>query len=390
MTPIKLLAIVEARTITGPARNLIEFVPLARSAGIETVVATFLRKENANFFTERLESLSIPLFPLSEESPFDLSTIHKLKRLVSQVQPDLIQTHAVKSHFLVRLSGLPHSIPWIAFHHGYTSTTWRTDLYNELDRWSLKAATQMVTVSHASLDQLRSKGVPSERVKVIHNAVPTGYGVEMHDSSQTDALRSSLGIPVGQKVILSIGRLSKEKDQVSLVEAMSELRGSLSPYLVILGEGPEHKTIVEKTRLLGLTDKVILTGQQDHIGAFYSLADVVVISSRSEGSPNVLLEALAAGAPLVATSVGGIPEMVKDGEHALLVPHGNPRQMANSINRILSDADLARSLVERGKALVRTRFSPAERVQTLAEMYERILQSHGQCATPREESFIRR
>ena len=103
MTSIKLLAIVEARTITGPARNLIEFVPLARSVGIETVVATFLRKENANFFTESLESLSIPLFPLSEESPFDLSTIQKLKRLVSEVQPDLIQTHAVKSHFLVRV-----------------------------------------------------------------------------------------------------------------------------------------------------------------------------------------------------------------------------------------------------------------------------------------------
>lgn len=378
MTPIKLLAIVEARTITGPARNLIEFVPLARSAGIETVVATFLRKESANFFTERLESLSIPLFPISEESPFDLSTIQKLKRLVAEVRPNLIQTHAVKSHFLVRLSGLPNSIPWIAFHHGYTSTTWRTDLYNELDRWSLKAASQMVTVSHASLDQLRSKGVPSERVKVIHNAVPTGYGIDMCDSSQIDALRSSLGIPVGQKVILSIGRLSKEKDQVSLVEAMSELRGSFSPYLVILGEGPEHKTILEKTRLLGLTDKVILTGQRDHIGPFYSLADVVVISSRSEGSPNVLLEALAAGVPLVATSVGGIPEMVRDGEHALLVPHGDPKQMANSIARIFAETDVTRSLVENGRKLVQTRFSPAERVRTLSGMYRHILESRNE------------
>src|SRR4029077_14715919 len=132
----------------------------------------------------------------------------------------------------------------------------------QLARWSLKATSQMVTVSRASLEQLRSKGVPSERVKVIHNAVPTGYGIEVQDSSQIDALRSSLGIPGGQKVILSIGRLSKEKDQVSLVEAMAELRGSFTPSLVILGEGPENKTIVEKPRLLGLTDKVILTGQQ--------------------------------------------------------------------------------------------------------------------------------
>jgi len=377
MTPIKLLAIVEARSITGPARNLIEFVPLARSAGIETTVATFLRKENANFFTETLENLSIPVFSISEESPYDLSTIQKLKLLVSKVKPDLIQTHAVKSHFLTRLSGLQRSIPWIAFHHGYTSTTWRTELYNELDRWSLKAASQVVTVSHASLGQLRSKGVVSEKIRVIHNAVSTGYGLEAGDTSQVDALRASLGIPVGQKVILSVGRLSKEKDHASLVEAMSELRGSFSPYLLILGEGPEQKTIVERARVLGLTNKVILIGQEDRIRPFYALADVVVISSRAEGSPNVLLEALAAGVPLVATAVGGIPEMVKDGEHALLVPHGDTRQMASSIDRILADTDVARSLVEHGKTLIRTRFSPAERARTLAEMYERILQSSG-------------
>jgi glycosyltransferase involved in cell wall biosynthesis len=183
---------------------------------------------------------------------------------------------------------------------------------------------------------------------------------------------------VGQKVILSVGRLSKEKDHISLVEAMSELRGSFSPYLVILGEGPEHKTILEKTRLLGLTDRVILTGQRDHIGPFYSLADVVVISSRSEGSPNVLLEALAAGVPLVATSVGGIPEMVRDGEHALLVPHGDPKQMANSIARIFAETDVTRSLVENGRKLVQTRFSPAERVRTLSGVYRHILESRNE------------
>lgn len=387
MTPIKLLAIVEARSITGPARNLIDFVPLARSAGIETVFTTFLRNENSNFFTEKLEKLSIPVFPLHEESRYDLSMIQKLKRLLSQLKPDLIQTHAVKSHFLTRLSGLQHSVPWIAFHHGYTSTTWRTGFYNELDRWSLKAASQVITVSHAFLEQLRSKGICTEKVRVIHNAVPPVHSPDHFNTSGVDALRASLGIPVGQKVILSVGRLSKEKDQASLVEAMNELRDSFSPYLLILGEGPEQKTIVERVRALGLTSRVILMGQQNHIQPFYALADVVVISSRSEGSPNVLLEALAAGVPLVTTAVGGITEMVKDGEHALIVPYGDKRQMASSIERILADTDMSRSLVERGKTLVRTRFSPAERVRTLAEMYAQVLQSS---CTPRVQTRDRK
>jgi glycosyltransferase involved in cell wall biosynthesis len=375
MTSVKLLAIIEARSITGPARNLIEFVPLARSAGIETVVATFLRKENSNFFTDQLENLSIPVFRLPEESPYDLRTIPKLKRLLSQLKPDLIQTHAVKSHFLTRLAGLQHSVPWIAFHHGYTSTTWRTDLYNELDRWSLRAASQVVTVSDASREQLRAKGIHPAKIRVIHNAAPAGCSVEPRDTQCIDTLRASLGIPVGEKVILSVGRLSKEKDQAGIVEAMSELRGPFCPYLLILGEGPEKKSIVERVRVLGLTNKVILVGQQGRIGPFYALADVVVISSRSEGSPNVLLEALAAGVPLVATAVGGIPEMVRDGEHALLVPHGEPKRMADSIRRILTETDVAQSLVRNGKILVRTKFSHAERARTLSEMYEKILKS---------------
>jgi glycosyltransferase involved in cell wall biosynthesis len=375
MEPIRLLAMVEARTLTGPARNLIEFVLLSRAAGIETTVATFLRKEDTNSFTEKLKNLYIPVIALSEEGPYDLSIIQKLKRLVREVKPNLIQTHAVKSHFLTRLSGLPRSIPWIAFHHGYTSTTWRTKLYNELDRWSLKAASQVVTVSRVSVEQLTLKGIKSEKIRIIHNAVSATYGIDTGNASQVDALRESLGIPVGQKVILSVGRLSKEKDQVGLVEAMRELQGPSPPYLLIVGGGPEHKAILERAKELGLTNRVILTGQQDQVGPFYALADMVVISSRSEGSPNVLLEALAAGVPLVATAVGGIPEMVTDGEHALLVQHGNARQMAEAIDKLLRTKGLAQRLMEHGKMLVRTRFSPAERARTLSEMYRNILKS---------------
>jgi glycosyltransferase involved in cell wall biosynthesis len=374
MKPIRLLAIVEARTVTGPARNLIEFVLWSRADGVETTVATFLRKEDTNSFTEKLKNLSIPVLALPEEGPYDLSIIQKLIRLVREVKPDLIQTHAVKSHFLTRLSGLPRSIPWIAFHHGYTSTTWRTKLYNELDRWSLKAASQVVTVSRDSVEQLTLKGIKAEKIRTIHNAVSATYNTG--DATEVDALRESLGIPVGQKVILSVGRLSKEKDQVGLVEAMRELRGPSPPYLLIVGGGPEHKTILRRARELGLTNRVILTGQQDQVGPFYALADMVVISSRSEGSPNVLLEALAAGVPLVATSVGGIPEMVKDGEHALLVQHGNTRQMAEAIDKLLGTKGLAQRLVEHGKTLIRTTFSPAERARTLSEMYRNILKSN--------------
>lgn len=373
MNRLKLLAILEARSITGPTRNLLEFITFGRTLNVEVTVASFLRDEDTNVFTQKLDALCISRTSIYEAGPYDLSIVQRLKRLASDVDPDIIQTHAAKSHFLTRLSGVPRSIPWVAFHHGYTATAWRTMLYNELDRWSLKGATQVVTVSDALIGQLEAKGIESNRIKVIPNAVHIDYGSEKADSAQVQKLRSSLGIPQDRKIILAVGRLSKEKDQVSVVKAMKKLQNCSDPYLVVVGEGPERSSISNRAKLLGLADRVILVGHQDDLKPFYSLADVVVISSRSEGSPNVLLEALASGVPLVATAVGGIPEMVSDGVHALLVEHGNTRLMAESIQKVLSTSDLAQSLVEHGKTLIQTRFSPEERARRLLEVYRSLL-----------------
>jgi len=232
----------------------------------------------------------------------------------------------------------------------------------------------VLTVSQASIRQLKSKGVLSEKIKVIHNAVPQGFGCV--GGRELSGLRASLGLRDEQKVILSVGRLSKEKDHLTLIDALSFLPGQQRPSLLIVGEGPEQKAIMDRVRALGLLDRVIMLGQKEYIEPFYAIADVVVISSHSEGSPNVLLEALAAGVPVVATAVGGIPEMVTDGEDAILVEDGDAKKMAACIDRVLRTTNLAQSLVSRGKKLIQTRFSPQERAQNLSEIYSFVRKSH--------------
>src|SRR5205823_11585403 len=114
-----------------------------------------------------------------------------------------------------------------------------------------------------------------------------------------------------------VGRLSREKDHIALLEAVDLLRARLgpavAPHLVIVGEGPERSRIEDKIRRLNLGSTVTLTGQRDSAEPYYGIADVAVLSSRSEGSPNALLEAMAAGVPAVATRVGGVPEIVTHG-----------------------------------------------------------------------------
>ncbi len=111
--------------------------------------------------------------------------------------------------------------------------------------------------------------------------------------------------------MLIVGRLSKEKDHLTLIRALSRLQSRIDPHLLIVGEGPNRSSIEQEIARLGLAEQVTLTGHQPSAEPYYRIADLAVLSSLSEGSPNALLEAMAAGVPAVATAVGGIPEIVQ-------------------------------------------------------------------------------
>jgi hypothetical protein len=147
MTALRLLAIIEADTITGPAKNLLEFARLAKDAGVDTTIATFSRSAHAdggNLFVQTARKQGIQVEVIQERGPFDPTAIRALAAAADRVRPDVIQTHAVKSHFLARIAGLPKRAPWVAFHHGYTWPTRRAQAYNQLDRWSLRSARKVI------------------------------------------------------------------------------------------------------------------------------------------------------------------------------------------------------------------------------------------------------
>jgi glycosyltransferase involved in cell wall biosynthesis len=123
---------------------------------------------------------------------------------------------------------------------------------------------------------------------------------------------------------------------------------------------------------LGLSEQVTLTGHQPSAEPYYGIANLAVLSSLSEGSPNALLEAMAAGVPVVATSVGGIPEIVRHGESALLVPPGDRDALAAAMAKLLTDPSLARQLTDRARMLILVKHSPQARVQHLVDIYRAV------------------
>ena len=372
MRSLRLLVIIEASSITGPAKNLLEFARLSRTSGIETIIVTFVRGEASNLFIETVVRESIAVHTIPEQRRFDRAILQSLAKLGALLKPDVIQTHAVKSHFLVRAAGLSRQAPWVAFHHGYTWPDWQMRVYNQLDRWSLRAATKVLTVSLPFRQQLQEKGVAGERIEIVHNAIQQGWGVEARRPATAAQLRAGMNIARNRKVILCVGRLSREKDHLGLLDAFTRLPASLSAHLVIVGDGPERNRIKQRVETLGLTGSVTLTGQRDSAEPYYGVANLAVLPSWSEGSPNALLEAMAAGVPVTATAVGGIPEMVTNGQSALLVQPGDPKALAEVMTRVLEDPSLAADLVAQAQKLIRERFAPEVRTRRLIEVYREI------------------
>jgi glycosyltransferase involved in cell wall biosynthesis len=368
---MRLLAIIEAYSITGPAKNLIEFAGEARTEGVETTIGTFVREQRTNLFIETARAAGIRVEIVEEGGPGDLRVTEKLRELVARVKPDVLQTHAVKSHFLARSAGLHRRTPWVAFHHGYTWPALRARLYNQLDRWSLRAARKVLTVSAKFRDELIVKGVHPDRIEIVQNSIRPEWG-EGQGEERRGELRRELGIGADERVILAVGRLSREKDHLTLLAALAGLEKRLACHLLIVGDGPERGRIEQEVSRLGLSASVTLTGQQDSAARYYAIADIAVLPSVTEGSSNALLEAMATGVPVVATAVGGTPEIVTHEESALLVSPGNAAEMGAAISRLAADAELGRRLAERSRQSIRERHAPDARARRLCAIYKEL------------------
>jgi glycosyltransferase involved in cell wall biosynthesis len=382
VNPLRVLALVEAITVTGPAKNLIRFCEMAQdnpAAGLSISIAAFHRRSPAgpesNAFLDAVRAAGIELDVIPERGRFDSSVLQVLREIIARRRPDIIQTHAPKSHFLVRWAGFQRGRGWIVFHHGDTAEDLKMRLYTQLDRWSLRAADRSVTVCEPFADLLVGRGVRRERIQIVPNAMAAGPLVAEEDVT---ALRRRLELPADARVILSVGRLSTEKGHGDLLAAVRLLlrdRPQLTIRLILVGDGIERPALERAAAAPDLASSVIFAGHCSNVWPYYSLADVFALPSHSEGSPNVLLEAMAAGVPIVASKVGGVPETVEDGSSALLVPASEPAALASALARVLEDPALAARLASSASERLVRRFSPEARYRALLEVYRAVKES---------------
>jgi glycosyltransferase involved in cell wall biosynthesis len=376
MSPLRVVALLDAAAMTGPAKNLIQFCRRANASGDETFatrvsIATISRgpKAAGNSFVEAARAAGIAVDVMHERYRYDLRVIDQLKEVIRERNADIIETHGVRMHFNARFSGLAAKLPWVAFHHGYTAEDFKMLAYNQLDRWSLRQAARIFTDCGPFADQLAGFGIPRERIRVLGSSIEIR---EPANSREVHDLRVQLGIENGETAILSVGRLSSEKAQADLVAAAAHLVRDCPQQkfrIVLVGDGPERDRLKAATAAAGLSKVIVFAGQQKDVSPFYGLAQMFVLPSLSEGSPNVLLEAMAAGVPIVSTAVGGVPEIVEHERSAILVPAGKPENLADAIGRLIANPALAARLAENAAVIVRAKFSPDVYCRTVLQAY---------------------
>lgn len=375
---MRIVSVVEATTVNAVAKITLEFFRTARELTennlidpvIDGSIITFDRDSAENEFIRSVRAAGIPVDVIPERRRFDLGVGPALKNIIEQGQPDIIITQSIKSHFLMWRSRVWKKIPWIAYHHGYTTTDSKMRLYNRFDRWSLPKADLVMTVCEAFAKELVSiNKLSREKILVQHNPIRPGPKANPADVKE---LRARLGIADHERVILSVGRLSKEKAQADLILAFQQLGGTNADYkLVVVGDGPERANL----EAASLFDKrIIFTGQISDLQPLYAMADVFALPSHSEGSPNVLLEAMAAEVPIVATRVGGVPEIVEDEKSALLTPSNDPPAMARAIDRLLKDFELGTRLKRKAAELALENHSPERYVGSLVQTYSNVIE----------------
>lgn len=380
------VAIVEAKSVTGPAKNLIRFASYNRDR-LAFHFLTYARmkspeeaKRHTNVFIEEARKSGIPVSVLWERSRFDKNVSRQLIAHIRSLQPQFVQTHSVKSHFLYSRIRKEIDRPWIAFHHGYTHEDLKMRFFNRLDRFSLPKATAVVTVCGAFARDLQRYGILGTRIQVLHNSLDAAWANRQGVLEKATRIKSDLTREGEAPLLLCVGRFSNEKGHAILLEAVELLRASLKEQgktstfkLILVGDGLLRQSLEQRVRNRNLESLVLFAGQKGDVRPYFAAADVLVLPSLSEGSPNVLLEAMSAGLPIVATDVGGVSEMVSDGDTALVVPPSSPSELAKALEKLLYNPELRQRLSVRAEQRLVEHFSPAKYDSRLFEIYDTVL-----------------
>ena len=332
----------------------------------------FFRHEDDTEFTfeDRSRDLGLDYCEIKHRGAFDLAVLRKLHATIAEFKPDVVHSHDYKANFFNRLSGRRSGHRTLATSHGWTGHGFvERFVYYPGDRRVLRSFDRVIGVSNDIRDTLLRSGVPSDRVTVLLNGIDPDDYVATHEDR--NRARHELGISDSDFVLGAVGRVERQKRFDLLLIAFDAIRKKVpNAILLIAGEGSLKDSIQSQIIEMGLSDHCRMLGHCDSMRQTYQAFDMLVQSSDYEGTPTVVVEAMALGIPVVATDAGGTAQLAFHDEHALIVPCGDPSKLAAATIDAIRDREGTNRRIAAARNRAETELTFANRLTQLTAIYE--------------------
>ena len=353
----------------GPERQMLGLAA-ALPPSVRTTFVSFAEGGRCAAFLDRVRSEGFDAVALRNDTPRLAAAVRELTAILRGA--DVLLCHGYKADLLGRVAARRIGIPAVAVSRGWTGENRKVRAYEWLDRRHLRFMDHVVCVSDGQAAKVRRWcGVPESRFSVIRNSAR----LAAFERTDPAARRTLLGLFPGDttvsQLVVAVGRLSPEKGFGVLVEAAAAvLRNDPAAGVVLFGDGVLRPDLERRVKELAIAGRVVMPGFRTDLDSLIPGADVVVLPSFTEGLPNVALEASAAGVPVVATSVGGTPEVVADGETGFLVPPGDPDALAAKLQALLADPGLRVRFGNAGKRRMHELFTFAAQAAAYLKLFD--------------------
>jgi glycosyltransferase involved in cell wall biosynthesis len=339
----------------------------ARGTAVVPRVAAVVSRGGAEHpFLAPLRGAGVEVFPVAVGPRAYLSERRAVAALCRRLEPDVVHSHGYRADVLDAPVAQRLQVPVVTTVHGFTGGDWKNRLYERLQRRALRRFDAVVAVSRALGELLVREGVGRERVAVLPNAWERS-----RQPLARDEARRLLGIPQDAVLVGWVGRMTREKGADVFLDAMARL-ADVPCLASCVGEGSDRAGLEARGAALGLAGRLRWHGLVPDAGRIFPAFDVFVLSSRTEGTPITLFEAMAAEVPVVATAVGGVPDVVSGGE-ALLTAPDNPVQLAAAIRSVLSDRAAAHVRAARARARLERDFAVGPWMARYEAVYRGVL-----------------
>jgi glycosyltransferase involved in cell wall biosynthesis len=339
--------------------------------GYRNVVAVLRHPADMGYQSIADRAHGIELVPIDDYGPFDVRVLSRLVALCRRERVSIWHGHEYKSNVLGWLVSQRWPMSLVSTAHGWVQQTRRTPIYYALDRAVLRRYDRVICVSGDILESCVTHGVNESRCVLLPNAVDSAVYTRRRSSRDAKEL---LHLSSERLLIGAVGRLSPEKRLDLIVRAVDEIiRSGSEVDLVIAGAGDEFGRLQSLIGELGQAGRIRVLGHQGDMVPLYEAMDIVVSASEREGLPNVLLEAMSMGTPVVATAIAGVPDLIDDGRTGLLVEASDLTGLRDRLRRLVESPELRARLARAARSKVVNDHNLDARIRRVADIYDEIL-----------------